>query len=132
MRGFSFAAGLLLVLGLLLPLKAGAQGFNHTITVYASVAEQRAVYLDESGNIIKVAGNTSDNVTPIVFDPNNKAVAMTPEVQRQYDDFLKLNNGRLQAGKIYNINPITVSAVPNTQIIEINSVNLSLGSLKVD
>jgi len=132
MRGFSFAAGLLLVFGLLFPLKAGAQGFNHMITVYASVAEQRAVYLDESGNIIKVAGNTTDNVTPVVFDPNNKAVAMTPEVQRQYDDFLKLNNGRLQAGKIYNINPITVSAAPNTQLIGINSVNLSLGSLKVD
>ena len=109
-----------------------AVAYNHIITVYAAVLEQRAVYLDSSGSIVKVAGNTSNNVTPVVFDPNNKAVAMTPEVQRQYDDFLKLNNGRLQAGKIYNINPITVSAAPNTQLIGINSVNLSLGSLKVD
>jgi|GEM_PF-6988771 len=109
-----------------------AMAYNHIITVYAAVPEQRAVYLDPTGAIIKVAGNTADNVTPIVFDPNNKAVAMTPEVQRQYDDFLKLNNGRLQAGKIYNINPITVSAAPNAQLIEINSVNLSLSSLKVD
>ena len=109
-----------------------AVAYNHIITVYAAVLEQRAVYLDSSGSIVKVGGNTSNNVTPVVFDPNNKAVAMTPEVQRQYDDFLKLNNGRLQAGKIYNINPITVSAAPNPQLIGINSVNLSLGSLKVD
>ena len=109
-----------------------AVAYNHIITVYAAVLEQRAVYLDSSGSIVKVGGNTSNNVTPVVFDPNNKAVAMTPEVQRQYDDFLKLNNGRLQSGKIYNINPITVSAAPNTQLIGINSVNLSLGSLKVD
>jgi len=109
-----------------------AVAYNHIITVYAAVLEQRAVYLDSSGSIVKVAGNTSNNVTPVVFDSSNKEIAMTASIQNQYESFLKLHNDHLLSGKIYNINPITVSAAPNTQIIGINSVNLSLGSLKVD
>jgi len=109
-----------------------AMAYNHIITVYAAVSEQRAVYLDSSDNIVKVAGNTSNNVTPVVFDSSDKEIAMTASIQNQYESFLKLHDDHLLSGKIYSVNPITVSAAPNSQIIVINSVDLSLGSLKVD
>jgi len=132
MRRYLLAVSVWLIIGLWLPLKAGAQGFNHTITVYASVREQRVIYLDESGNLIKVAGNTTKNITPVVLDPNNKEVAMTPSIQQQYDSFLKQHDDKLQASAVYKVNTIAVNLKPNTQIIEINTSDLTLGNLKTD
>lgn len=111
---------------------ASAQDYNHVIKVYAVVAEQRAVYLDESGNIIKIAGNTAKNITPTVFDFNNKQVTITATVQHQYDDFLKSHENHLQAGKTYNVNPLSVNLSPNTEKIDISTANLTFGSLKID
>jgi len=61
---------LLAVLGV--PSVASAQEYNHIITVYAAVPEQRVIYIDETGNIIKIAGNTTKNITPMVLGPQNK------------------------------------------------------------
>lgn len=111
---------------------ASAQEYNHIITVYAVVPEQRVIYLDGSGNIIRIAGNTTKNITPIILDSNNNEVAMTPDVQSRYDDFLKQHHDRLQASRIYEVNPVTVDNSPNTQSIGLNSENLSLSGLQID
>jgi hypothetical protein len=125
-------AALLLFGLLLMPSVASAQEYNHIITVYAVVPEQRVVYLDESGNLMKVAGNTDKNITPTVLDPNNKEVPITPAVQQQYDNFLKQHHNKLQASIVYNVNPIAVNLTPNTQTIDINTSYLTLGNLKTD
>lgn len=114
------------------PAAVSAQEYNHIITVYAIVPEQRAVYLDASGNIVKIAGNTTKNVTPMVIDSNNKVAPMTPAVQGQYDDFLSRHKNQLLAGKIYSVNPLTISPAPNTQVIEINAAPSTLVGLKID
>jgi len=120
----------LIVAGFGPPRVASAQEYNRTITVYASVPEQRAVYLDESGNILRIAGNTAKNIVPRVFDSNNNPVPITPAIQLQYDNFLKWHNNHLDAGKVYSVNPIAISAAPNTQTIDISG-NLTLGDLKI-
>jgi hypothetical protein len=132
MRGFWFIGLILLIGSLIVSPVAEAQQYNHIITVYASVPEQRAIYLDEAGSIIKIAGNTTKNLAPQVFDSSNKPAAITDAVQKQYDDFLKQHNYHLEAGKIYNINPISVDLSPNTQVIELNDTDLSLGNLKIN
>lgn len=132
MRRFLPALVFLLMAFLATPSVASAQEYNHIITVYASVAEQRAIYLNESGNIIKIAGNTVKNLAPTVFDSNNKEIAMTPAVQSQYDNFLKQHGYHLEASKIYKLNPVTIDLTPNTQTIGVSNAGLSLGNLAVD
>ena len=131
-RFFGLAILLFLTLGFAVPVIASAQEYNHIITVYAAVAEQRAVYLDASSSIVKVAGNTTKNIAPTVIDSNNKVVPMTPSIQRQYDTFLSQHNNQLLAGKIYSVNPLTINLTPNTQVIEINIAPPTLVSLKID
>jgi hypothetical protein len=115
---------------LLLPSIASAQEFNHTITVYATVPEQRAIYLDQYGAVIKIAGNTTRNVQPKVYDSSNREAPVSPDIQRQYDDFLRQHGGKLEASRIYNINPLKVDNSTQTQKISVNNrslpINLSL------
>lgn len=118
-------AGVLLSAGFIFPLTASAQEFNHTITVYAVVPEQRAIYLNEFGAIVRIAGNTTRNVTPKVYDSSIHEVSMAPVIQQQYDDFLKQHGGKLEASKVYYINPLKVNADANQQ-------QLSVLSLAVD
>ena len=132
MRRFLPAAFLLLIGFLAMPAAASAQQYNQRITVYAVVLEQRVIYLDESGNIIKIAGNTAKNISPSVLDSNNQAVPMTTKVQNQYDNFLAQHGGHLQASKIYNLNPLSVNLSSNTQVIVVGNGNLSLSKLKVE
>ena len=117
---------LLLVTVLGVPSLASAQEFNHTITVYATVPEQRAIYLDQYGAVIKIAGNTTNNITPKVYDASNREVPMAPGIQRQYDDFLRQHGGKLQASKVYNINPLKVDDSAQTQKISVNNRGLSI------
>lgn len=84
---------------------ASAQEYNHRITVYAAVPQMRAVYIDQNGNLAKVAGNTTNNIAPQVFDLENHLIAMTSSYQSQYDRFLKAHNNYLEAGKTYIIKP---------------------------
>lgn len=99
--------------------RAAAQDYNHVITVYASVPQQRGVYVDQAGNLIKVAGNTTANITPTVFTTDNKSLTMTDAIMNQYQQFLKQHQYHLEAGKIYVINPVTVNSQPNTETIKI-------------
>lgn len=108
---------------------ASAQEFNHVITVYASVPEQRGIYVDKAGHIIKVAGNTASNITPQVFSADNQTMPMNDSVQRQYDKFLKDHDYRLIAGKVYVLNQvITVDSAADSRTIKVDTANLTLGS----
>jgi len=123
--------GFLLSAVLLLPGSASAQEYNRMITVYAAVPEQRVIYLDDSGNIIKIAGNTARNITPAVLDSSGNKVVMTPAVQNRYDDFLREHKGHLQASKTYDVNPMTVDNSPNVQSIGLGGTDLSLVGLQI-
>lgn len=121
-RGFLFGAVLLSVIFPALAGSASAQEYNHVITVYATVPQQRGIYIDKSGNIIKVAGNTSQNITPQVFDWNHQPVDMTAAIQSQYDAFLKAHDYHLTAGQSYTVSQIvTVSAQASSQTIQVSS-----------
>jgi hypothetical protein len=121
-RGVCFG---ILLLSLLLPVNlsavASAQEFNHTITAYAVVPEQRAVYLDPSGNIIKIAGNTAKNIPPQVYDSTNHLINITDSITQQYQRFLKSHGNHLAAGQIYAVNPIIVDTTANNQTIGIGA-----------
>lgn len=110
-------------------LSASASGFayNQKIIVYASVAPQRAVYVNEGGFITKVAGNTSENIEPRIIGENNQTLTMTEAIRLQYQAFLNLHHGRLQASKEYKVNPVWVDTTPNTQKILVDT-KLTLGS----
>jgi len=127
MRRFLFGAALLFA-PMLWPAMVSAQEFNHTITIYAAVPEQRAIYLDQYGGIIKIAGNTENNVQPKVYDSSNHEVDISPGIQQQYDNFLKQHGGRLKAGQFYYINPVKVVAFADPQRITVNMSGLKLGS----
>jgi hypothetical protein len=119
-----------LVLGiLLLGVIAGsapALAYNQQLTIYASVPPMRAIYLDASGNIIKVGGNTADNVTPQVYNDKNQPVDMTASVQTQYQQFLQSYNGHISAGKIYQVNPVRVNLATVNQVIQLNTAPAQL------
>lgn len=118
-RLFIIAAAILFATILVSPIPARAQEFNHTITVYAVVPEQRVIYLDQYGAIFKIGGNTPKNIPPKVYDSSNREVPMAPAIQTQYDAFLKLHDYHLAAGRIYTVNPLSVSNTPNSQTISL-------------
>ena len=121
-RGVLCGAVLLAVIFPALAGSASAQEFNHVITVYATVPPQRGVFVDKSGNIVKVAGNTSQNITPQVFDLNNHLLNMTPAIQRQYDAFLKAHDYHLAAGQTYVVSQtVTVDTQTSSQTIQVDS-----------
>jgi hypothetical protein len=80
-----------------------AMAFNHHITVYAQVPQMRSVYVDKAGLITKIAGNTSENITPKVYDDEfNQPQPLTDSVMRQYQQFLD-EHKVLEAGKTYDV-----------------------------
>lgn len=107
---------------------ASAQEFNHVITVYATVAEQRAVYIDSHGDIYKVAGNTTHNITPRVYTADNKLTGMTDKIMGQYQAFLSQYHGQLAAGKVYDVNPLVVQVSLDDRTIQLDTSGLTLGS----
>lgn len=106
---------------------AGALAFNQQIIVQATVAAQRAIYVNKDGLITKVAGNTAENIEPLVIGDNNQILTMTDSIRRQYQAFLNLHHGRLQASKEYKVNPVWVDPAPNNQKILVG-IKLTLGS----
>jgi hypothetical protein len=117
---FIFAAAILFFGG------SQSLAYNTQITVYASVPMMRVIYLDESGNITKVLGNTTQNIDPKIYDEHNQPVSMTSQIQDQYNKFLKAQGGHLEASKIYVVNPIKVSNHPVNQTIDISAASQSL------
>jgi hypothetical protein len=119
MRRFFVIVGAASLAIFLVPVAAYAQEFNHTITVYAVVPEQRVIYLDQYGAVIKIAGNTTRNIQPKVYDSSYREVPMSPAVQELYDAFLKQHDYHLIAGKIYAVNPLSVNNTPSSQTISL-------------
>jgi hypothetical protein len=117
---FLFAAAVLFFSG------SQSLAYNTQITVYASVPMMRVIYVDESGNITKVLGNTTQNIDPKVYDEHNQLISMTSQIQDQYNKFLKAHGGHLEASKIYVVNPIKVSNQPISQTIDISAASQSL------
>jgi hypothetical protein len=115
--------GLLMVLSIATVVAPShkASAFNQRIIVYATVVQQRAVYVGSDGMIYKVAGNTSDNITPVAYDQNNKQLEMTDSILQQYDSFLKQHNYKLEAGKVYKVNSLQVNAAVNEQTITVTA-----------
>lgn len=107
-----------------------AAAYNQRITVYAVVPPQRVVFIDEAGSIYKIAGNTSDNIEPKVLDGRNQPTEMTDAIMKQYQNFLQLHGGRLEAGKIYNVNPVSVDTSVNEQTIGLAISGPSFSSIK--
>ena len=99
---------------------ASALAFNNKITVYASVPQMRIIYVTTDGLVYKIAGNTSSNIDPLVYDQNNQPVAMTDAIMNQYKNFMELHNWHLAASQVYEVNPVTVSNQPNSQQIVVN------------
>ena len=111
-------------LAIILVLPAQAKAYNRRLTVYASVLPFRVIYVDKYGNLIRVAGNTADNIAPRVFDAYNKPVALSETVKLQYDQLLKQNSGHLLAGMVYEFNPILVVTSTTLPALQINTTGL--------
>ena len=111
-------------LAIILVLPAQAKAYNRQLTVYASVLPFRVIYVDKYGNLIRVAGNTADNIAPRVFDAYNKPVALSETVKLQYDQLLKQNSGHLLAGMVYEFNPILVVTSTTLPALQINTTGL--------
>lgn len=73
------------------------------MTVVAVVPLDRIIYLDDSGDIDTVVGNTSQNVAPIVMQ-NSTVIPLTSEIASQYQQILDRNGGYLAAGQTYYSN----------------------------
>lgn len=83
-----------------------------TITLSGTVLPGRYIYLDSQGDIQKVIGNTSQNITPKVLS-NNHIIPLTNKIFRQYQQLLAENGGQMQAGQTYlsdKYNPYTLFA----------------------
>lgn len=112
--------------GLGLPLSTvAAQTYNSQITVTAQVLPGRYIYLNESGVITKLAGNTSDNIAPAVIDSQNHKIAATDEVLATYQQVLDSHQGHLEAGRIYIISPAPKKTEVKLQI-DINNITPNL------
>jgi hypothetical protein len=103
-----------------------ALAYNQTITVYATVLPQRVLYIDESGTIVRVAGNTIDNIEPVAYDKNNQPVTITDSIMQQYQRFLMSHGNHLEASKVYTVNPIVVDTSANNQTISLQSTPIRL------
>jgi hypothetical protein len=96
-----------------------ALAFNQRITVYANVPEMRIIYVSDAGFITKVGGNTSNNIEPQVYNEKSQVIPMTDAINQQYQKFLDEHQGKLQASKIYEVNPVSVDTAVNTQSIKV-------------
>lgn len=74
---------------------------SSTVTLTGIVLPGRYIYLDKSGDVQKVIGNTSDNLTPKVLNSQNQLVPLSDKINQQYQQLLNENGGHLQAGQSY-------------------------------
>lgn len=121
MRRFLLLLVPILGLVFLAPVSASAQSLSSTVTLSGIVAPMRFIYVDQSGAVIKIVGNTSDNVAPKVASLDNKLLPMTDSVWQQYIAFMDQHSWRLAAEQSYNVNPVQVKTEVSSQIIEINN-----------
>lgn len=114
----------LIILAIIIGAPSAALAFNQRITVYASVPEMRYIYVDKSGIITKVVGNTSNNIDPKVVNEDNQPLTMTESINKQYEAFLKDHHYHIAAGQFYYVNSMTVNSKLNNQNIKISTAEL--------
>ena len=73
---------------------------SSSITLSGVVLPGRYIYLDSQGDIQKVVGNTTQNITPKVLS-NKQLVPLSTKTAQQYQYLLAENAGKLQAGQTY-------------------------------
>lgn len=72
------------------------------ITVVGIVPQMRLIYINSDGRLLRVVGNTDENVSPIVsMDPSNGPAKMTDAISDQYQRLLADHGGKLKAGVTY-------------------------------
>lgn len=99
-----FLGVLLVVLGGLMftvPALADQVSLSGQITLTGIVLPGRYIYLDKSGDIQKVVGNTPANITPTVLNAHNQITGLTSKITSQYQHLLAENGGHMQAGQTY-------------------------------
>ena len=127
MRRFLF--GLFVIAGLLstpvLPAIAETSDgapISQTITLSGVVPEMRVLYISQDGYLVKVVGNTPNNVIPTAATLDNKPVPMTDSIRTQYSTFMESHNWHLEAGREYAVNPVSVNNEPNRQAISVTNI----------
>lgn len=95
--------------------------YNQRLTVYAQVAPMRIIFINSDQKIIKVAGNTADNIDPRVVNENQQSIQLTMDVHNQYAQILNENNGRLDPGKEYIVNPLQIKLSAAPKLYELSS-----------
>jgi hypothetical protein len=86
---------------------------TNTITLSGIVLPARYIYLDRSGDIQKVVGNTAQSVTPTVLSTDSRKLPLTDRVMTQYQQLLAENGGGLAASRTYlsdKYNPYVIFA----------------------
>jgi hypothetical protein len=121
LRRVLFVFWLLIAIFASLPTAAGASAasISQTVTISGRVAEMRFVYIDDAGNLAKVVGNTTNNVTPTAISLNNHKLPMTDSIWQQYIALMDQHNWQLDAGITYSLNPVQISTRPNEQTISV-------------
>jgi hypothetical protein len=72
------------------------------ITITGIVPFMRVIYINQTGKIIKVLGNTDQNIEPqVIWAQSNDRTIMTPSIDRQYQAILTAHHNQLEAGKTY-------------------------------
>lgn len=71
-----------------------------SLTVSAQVEPVRAVFVDKQNKITKIAGNTTADIPPHIYNENSQPVATTPTVINQYEQIRKAY-GKFSIGQTY-------------------------------
>lgn len=85
------------------------------ITITGIVPTMRLIYVDPGQHILRVVGNTDQNITPqVILAGANEKLAISPYINEQYQLILATHGGKLEAGKTYypaapHFSPITTS-----------------------
>lgn len=72
------------------------------ITIHGIVPVMRFIYVDNQDKILRIVGNTDQNITPqVVRASNYKTIELSPYINDQYQTILAANGGRLEGGLTY-------------------------------
>jgi hypothetical protein len=105
---------------------------SQTITLTGVVPEMRMLYINRDGYLVRIIGNTASNIKPEAISLDNKPLAMTDAIRRQYDYFLSQHGWKLVAGVTYQVNPVQVDTSVDRSDITINTASQVLaGNLQL-
>lgn len=134
MKQFKLLAGFIVLV--LTPLLAVASASAETmsvsvqITVTAVVPSHRDIILDQSGHIMSITSNTTEDVTPTVYaltvDPQHK-LPLTDDLYAQYRTYVPV--GTAKYGVLYSRGSATLSAAGARGVIKLISKKQSQNSV---